>query len=133
MEAQVRTLSVAVILALGALALPAAAQESGDEAELARLLEGRTAGEPVRCINARRARDVRVVNRTAIVYRVGDVLFVNRPRSGAEHLDRRYALVNERSSSMLCSSDALLVTDQFSGIQKLVIPGDFVPYSRAGE
>lgn len=124
-------LSVAAFLGVCAIALPAAAQESNNEAELAQLLEGRTAGEPVRCINARRARDVRVVNRTAIVYRIGDILFVNRPRSGAEHLDRRYALVNERSSSLLCSSDALLVTDQFSGIQKLVIPGDFVPYGRA--
>lgn len=110
------------------LAAPALAQDPGREAELARLLAGREAGPPVRCVNQRLARTTRIVNGTAFVYRIGNILYVNRPRVGAESLDRRYSLVTRRNSSLLCAGDPVQSTDLYSGITKLVIPDDFVPY-----
>lgn len=112
------------------VATAAPAQDRGREAELERLLEGRVAGPPVQCVNQRLVRITSVINRTAFVYRIGDVLYVNRPRVGAETLDRRYALVTRRGSSLLCAGDPVQSTDLSSGITKLVIPDDFVPWRR---
>lgn len=112
------------------LAVPVGAQDRARENELARLLEGREAGPPVRCVNQRLARTTRIVNGTAFVYRIGNILYVNRPRVGAETLDRRYALVTRRNSSLLCAGDPVQSTDLYSGITKLVIPDDFIPYHR---
>jgi hypothetical protein len=108
----------------------APAQDRGREAELDRLLEGRIAGPPVRCVNQRLVRTTRVINGTAFVYRIGSVLYVNRPRLGADTLDRRYALVTQRGTSLLCAGDPVQSTDLYSGITKLVIPDDFVPWRR---
>jgi predicted pyridoxine 5'-phosphate oxidase superfamily flavin-nucleotide-binding protein len=119
-----------IATAAAALTIPAQAQDRGREDELARLLQGRVAGEPVRCVNQRLARTTRIVNGTAFVYRIGNVLYVNRPRVGAETLDRRYALVTRRNSSLLCAGDPVQSTDLYSGITKLVIPDDFIPYRR---
>lgn len=119
-----------LIIAAAAIGMTtsAPAQDRGREAELDRLLAGRVAGSPVRCVNQRLVRTTRVINGTAFVYRIGSVLYVNRPRAGADTLDRRYALVTRRGSSLLCAGDPVQSTDLYSGITKLVIPDDFVPY-----
>jgi hypothetical protein len=50
------------------------------EAKLAKLLEGRTAGAPVDCINQRLIASSQIIDKTAIVYRMpGGALYVNRP------------------------------------------------------
>ena len=76
-----------IFLALAAtamLATPAVASPRlHGEAQLAKMLEGRTPGKPVDCIDLSRVRSSQIIDRTAIVYDAGGTLYVNRPRGGA--------------------------------------------------
>lgn len=119
-----------VIIAAAAAASAVQAQAPDREAQLAQELGDRVAGEPVRCINYRQVRNTRIVNDTAILFRIGSTIFVNRPRSGAETLDDSFALVNDRSDGRLCSGDNLQLTEGM-GITRMIVAGDFVPYRRA--
>ena len=109
------------------LASPAAAQHDDGEAELARLVEARIAGEPERCLNLRRARIVRIVNRTAFVFRASGRLYVSRPLN-PDALDRRDTLVTWRLSPFTCAGDLVQMTDRYSGISRSIRMGPFVPY-----
>lgn len=122
-------------VALGLAGGMATAQSMpADEAELAELLAGwQPAGPPQRCLNFRRAGSIRIINRTAIVYRIANQLYVNRPSSGAERLDRRDALVNRRGLPVLCEGEMIELTDPFSEVVRLARAGPFVPYRRAGD
>jgi hypothetical protein len=50
-----------------------------NEAKLARMLEGRTAGEPVSCISALAATRIEVIEHVGIVYDAGSTIYVARP------------------------------------------------------
>lgn len=101
------------------------------EAELARALEGRVAGEPVNCINLHRIRSSRIINRTAIVYDAGGTLYVNRPRSGASSLTDWDVLVTRPFGSRLCSIDTVELISPGTGmLGGIVFLGDFVPYKK---
>ena len=114
--------------------LPAqAAPESKGEAKLARLLEGRVAGEPVSCIQLSRITSSQVINDTAIVYRTGSTLYVNRPRAGAGSLSDWDVLVTRTTIDQLCSIDTVQTVDSSQGfLTGVVFLGEFVPYRRAG-
>lgn len=102
------------------------------EAELAEVLvRWQPAGPPVRCLNLRRATIVRVVNRTAIVFRLGGTLYVMRPSGGAESLDRRDTLIS-RFFSYICDGQIIEFADPYSGVRRLVRAGPFEPYRRVG-
>ena len=111
---------------------PAQAGEPTDhEAELARALDGRVAGEPVDCIDLRRVRSSRIVSDTAIIYDAGSTIYVNRPDSGAESLDQWDTLVTRLHSSRLCSIDTVRLVDTSSRMTTgVVFLGEFVPYRR---
>jgi hypothetical protein len=120
---------------LAAAVLPLAASHAAPrltpEAELAKTLEGRTAGKPVNCISLNRVRGSRIIDDTAIVYDAGGTLYVNRPRSGAESLDRWDTLVTRLHSNRLCSIDVVRLYDSSSRMETgFVLLGDFVPYRR---
>lgn len=110
-------------------ALQAKPRETGEE-KLARLLEGRVAGEPASCINLTTARESRVIDKTAIVFDQGRTIWVNRPRH-AEALDSDDILVTEIHGSQLCRMDTVRLHDRsgywFSGFVGLQ---DFVPYRK---
>ena len=113
------------LLATPALAAP------DREAELARALEGRVAGEPVDCIDLHRVRGSRIITDTAILYESGSTIYVNRPRAGAESLNQWDALVTRLPTTRLCSIDAVRLVDQQSQmLTGVVMLGDFVPYRR---
>lgn len=120
-------------LTAGALLIGGAAQAkpADREAELARALDGRVAGEPVQCIDLHRIRSSRVISGTAILYDAGNVVYVNRPDNGADQLNQWSTLVTRTSSTRLCSIDTVTLLDRgsqsFSGV---VFLGDFVPYRR---
>jgi hypothetical protein len=102
------------------------------EAELQRAVRDRVAGAPVDCIDLRRVRSSRIISDTAIVYDAGSVIYVNRPRNGAEQLDRNDTMVNRLyGTGRLCSIDTVTMIDagsqSFSGV---VFLGEFVPYRR---
>jgi hypothetical protein len=120
----------ALTLLFGATAAQAAGPGDG-EARLARALQGRVAGEPVNCIDLYRVRSSRVIDDTAILYDAGSVIYVNRPRSGAEDLNRWDTLVTRTPSTRLCSVDTVHVVNLPSGaLTGIVFLGDFVPYRR---
>jgi hypothetical protein len=102
------------------------------EAELDRALRGRVAGEPVNCIDLHRVRGSRIINDTAIVYDAGSVIYVNRPRNGADQLDRRDTMVNRlHGTTRLCSIDTVTMIEPVSGtFRGVVFLGEFVPYRR---
>ena len=122
-------LIAASLVATGATA--AQARERDPEAQLARALEGRVAGEPVNCIDLHRIRSSRVIEGTAILYDAGSVIYVNRPRNGAQELNRFDTLVTRTPSTHLCSVDVVhtvdLSSDTYTGS---VFLDEFVPYRR---
>lgn len=124
-------LSLATFAALpigGATAAPRLAPE----AEIARALEGREAGEPVDCISLRQIRSTRIIDDTAILYETGSTIYLNRPRGGAQGLDRWDVLVTKTFSDRLCSIDTVNLYDSTSRITSgFVFLGDFVPYRKA--
>jgi hypothetical protein len=122
-----------ITLLAGTLLLSGVAQAKPQdrEAELARALQGRVAGEPVSCIDLHRVRSSRIITDTAILYDAGGVIYVNRPDNGAEQLNQWDTMVTRTISSRLCDVDTITMVDpgsrSFTGV---VFLGEFVPYRR---
>lgn len=127
--------TLATILAGAALALTASAagarRPSGEET-LARLLEGRVPGQPVRCINVFRSNQLRVIDRVGVVYDAGSTIYLARARD-PESLRDDDVLVTSRFGSDLCRDDQMHTVERYSGaLKSVVFLDDFVPYKRAG-
>lgn len=120
-------------LALGATAANAGNIEDKGEAKLAEMLEGRVAGEPVRCIRTFRSNSPQIIDRVALIHEEGDTIYVARP-DRPRSLDGMDILLIERfSSSQLCTSDRLRMIDRTGGFMTgLVFVKEFVPYTKAG-
>src|SRR3546814_992020 len=90
---------IATILSAAMLAAAPAAVASDKptgEEKLAKMLDGRVAGEPRDCITLSSVTSSQVVDKTAIVYRIGSTLWVNRPENGArseEHTSELQSLM----------------------------------------
>lgn len=126
---------ILLLLLTAAAAAAAASARPADrpdgEAELARALEGRIAGDPVDCISLHRVRSSRIIDGTAIVYDAGGTLYVNRPRSGARSLNDWDVMVNKPLGSRLCRVDVVQTYAPGSRmLSGLVFLGDFIPYKR---
>jgi len=129
-----RHLIPTLLAAAAVAAAPAASarEKLEPEARLAKLLEGRVAGEPQDCIPLSTARSSQVIDKTAIVYKVGSTYWVNRPKGGAESLDDDDVLVTRTVGSQLCSIDTVELRDRTSHFYTgFVSLGEFVPYRRA--
>lgn len=119
-------------LAAGALPSAAAAPRSDGKAALAKLLAGRTAGTPVDCIAVTSTTSTEIVDRQALVYRVGGRLYVNVPRSGADRLDDDTILVTRLTGSQLCRSDRIDLVDRVTRAPRgFALLDRFVPYTKA--
>ena len=140
-----RTMAPAAGIAAFALfaAQPALAEEHSDvaaaemtegEEELAKLLEGRVAGEPQRCIRSRPSDRVTIIDETAIVYGRGRTIYVQRTRN-PDRIDDRDALVSRRfNASQVCRLDMFNTVDPFNGFYTgAVFFEDFIPYTRVDE
>jgi hypothetical protein len=126
-----RRILTALALATLIAAPAAAGPKLNPEQRLAKVIDGRLAGDPVSCINLRRIQSSQIIDRTAIVYEAGNTLYVNRPRAGAESLDSWDVLVVRPFNSQLCSIDAVDLYDRGSRMQNgFVLLGDFVPYRK---
>lgn len=128
---------LALILAGGALALTgttalAETRAEKNEASLAKMLEGRTAGEPVKCISALSSNRIRVIDHVGIVYDAGHTIYVART-TNPNQLDHWEIPVIERFGSQLCTTDIMRTVDRSSGhITGALFLEDFVPYTRRG-
>lgn len=129
--------TLTTILAGAALALagPTAASAGNaeeNEAKLARMLEGRTAGEPVDCISALRSNRIEVIEHVGIVYDAGSTIYVARP-TDPRQLGRNDVVVIDRHGGQLCTSDVIRTVDRYQGFTTgAVFLEEFVPYSKAG-
>ncbi len=121
------------LIAASLLAAPTvfAREKLTGEQQLAKILDGRVAGKPVTCIPLNQAQSTQIIDKTAIVYRVGSTYYVNRP-TNADRLDSDNILVTKLYSSQLCRLDTVQLRDRttpsmwngFVGLQ------DFVPYTK---
>jgi len=119
-------IAASLLIAGAAQAAPA-----DNEAELDRALAGRVAGEPVQCLDLHRVTSSQVINDTAILYRVGSTIYVNRPEAGADSLNRNDTMVTRLSTTRLCNIDTVTMVEPTSGtFTGIVFLGDFVPYRR---
>lgn len=117
-------------------AMPAAhagTKEEGEE-KLAKMLEGREAGEPQRCIPQRGSDRMRVIDKTAIVYGSGNTIYVQRT-SDPDRIDDGDVLVVRRfGSSQLCRLDNVTTVDRYNGFfSGFHIFEEFVPYTRVDQ
>lgn len=147
-----RPLIAGIAAALAAaLAVPAIAQDTGQgdvetkaeaeaapmtkgEKRLAKLLEGRVAGEPVRCIRTFPNMPMETIDKTAYVYGRGNTIYVQRTRN-PEDIDGSDALVTRRfNASELCRLDVMTTIDRNVGFfTGAVFFEDFIPYTRVKE
>jgi hypothetical protein len=127
----------ALALATGAALLAGTAVEakprlSGEE-QLAKMLEGRVAGQPVDCISLFDSRDQQVIDKTAIVYKGGSTIYVNRP-TNARDLDRDDVLVSNIHGSQVCKLDVVRLHDRSGGwFNGFVGLEQFVPYRKVAQ
>ena len=129
--------TLSLILAGTALALTGStavlarsAEES--EAKLARMLEGRTAGEPVTCISALNSNRIEVIEHVGIVYDAGATIYVARP-SNPDSLGRNDIVVIDRHGGQLCNTDVIRTVDRYQGFTTgAVFLDNFVPYTKDG-
>lgn len=131
-----KKLMIAATLAVGASLFAAPAAFAGPkltgEERLAKILDGREAGKPVSCITMSQTQNATVIDKTAIVYRVGRTIYVNRPNN-ADQLDSDDIMVTKTFSSQLCNLDTVQLYSRggpsmWTGFVGL---SDFVPYTRA--
>jgi len=101
------------------------------EMRLAKLLEGRVAGEPVPCIRVLRNHRMQTIDGTAYVYGSGKTIYVQRTRN-PDQIDDNDALVSIRfSATEMCRLDQMTTVDRQLGILTgVVFFEDFVPYTR---
>lgn len=132
MRRMLNGLAAIIILAAGSAAVAAPKVVETPEQTLARMLEGRTAGPPVDCINPRNTDTVEIIDKTAIIYRMtSGRIYVNRPAAGATALRRDQTLVTRTIGAQLCNRDSVNLIDpgsQFSA--GFVSLGPFTPYSK---
>ena len=102
------------------------------EKKLAKMLDGRVAGEPERCIRTIGSRSITRIDDTALVYRDGDTIWVNYTRSPSAIDDSDYMVIDRFSATSLCRTDRITTYSRagnfFSGV---IFLDDFVPYRAA--
>jgi hypothetical protein len=121
-------------LAFTATAATASTTSERGEARLARMLEGRTAGKPVSCIDTMgSSTKMQVIDEVALVYDAGKTIYVARP-TDPHMLGRNDAIVMDRfSPSRLCVQESMRTIDRVDGYTTGVLfLKNFVPYTKNG-
>ncbi len=104
-----------------------------DQSKFEKAIEGRTAGEPLKCIGRTQQNNLRVIGDKYLVYgssRNAKTIYVNEPYGGCQDADR-HTLVTRRFTSNLCSGEIAEVVDSTTGTFRGSCSfGDFVPYTK---
>ena len=106
-----------------------------EQAELARLTEGKVAGPPTSCLQHYNSNDMITVNESTVAFRQGrGRVWLNNMQGGCPNLRPPYALVTRQfGSAQLCRGDIAQVIDTSTGITVgSCVFGDFVPYAKPG-
>lgn len=105
--------------------------ETKGERRLSKLLQGRVAGEPLRCIRSDPRQRMQTIDKTAYVYGSGNTIYVQRTRSPDQIDDNDALVINRFNASTLCRVDLATTIDPVTGIfTGAVFFDDFVPYTR---
>lgn len=124
-------LAALALVAVAATTPASAARESGEE-QLAKLIEGRTAGQPTSCVNMRLNDNLTIIDKTALVYKQGNRVWVNRTASPESLDDDDILVIRKFGTSNLCRTDTITTLDRSSRMfNGVVFLEDFVPYERA--
>ncbi|MEM6496841.1 MAG: hypothetical protein AAF709_08950 [Pseudomonadota bacterium] len=133
--------SVSIAASLAAQTAESPAEEQSETAEetemtkgekrLAKLLEGRVAGDPQRCIRTFPVPPITVIDETAIIYGRGNTIYVQRT-ARPEAIDRSDVIsVRQFRAGRLCKLDMVQTSERISGIVTgNVMLEEFVPYTR---
>jgi hypothetical protein len=127
-----RLLIIAAVSALALAGTATAAPRAKGEAQLAKLLQGRVAGQPVNCIRTWPNNGMKTIDKTAYVFGHGDVIYINRTTDPAS-IDEDDALVVRKMgiSRELCRTDIVTTFDTGSRFTTgNVFFTEFVPYRR---
>ncbi|MFA6220074.1 MAG: hypothetical protein WC692_09900 [Erythrobacter sp.] len=129
---------IAAAAALILLCAPASADEPAQEAmtkgeaRLAKLLDGRVAGEPERCIRTFGTGNLTQIDGTALVYKQGRTVWVNRTRTPDAIDDNEIMVIRRFDGTNLCRTDHITLVDRLSGMfSGILLLEDFVPYRKA--
>lgn len=131
MRKHLGTLAI-VVAAAGLVAMPLEAARPSGEERLAKLIDGRVAGEPRRCLPTLGSRPLTIIDKTAIVYKDGKRVWVNRT-AFPQDIDEDDILVIRRfGTANLCRTDMITLADRSTGMfSGAIFLGDFVPYEKA--
>jgi hypothetical protein len=121
--------------AFGMLSSPVLADENAQmtrgEEKLAKLLDGRVAGEPQSCIRTLGSRNLSQIDGTALTYRDGDTVWVNYTRNPDSIDDRDIMVIDRFSGSSLCRTDQVKLVDRVNGfLSGILLLDEFVPYKK---
>ncbi|OJU65882.1 MAG: hypothetical protein BGO05_26290 [Rhizobiales bacterium 63-7] len=121
----------ALLLSGGAVGAKQTRAEKG-EARLTKMLEGRTAGEPVSCISTMgSSSNLQVIDNTAVVYDGGKTIWVARPTDPRQLGTWDTLVIKRTTGSQLCTNDILYTVDQGTGFRTgSVFLEKFVPYTK---
>ncbi len=126
-----------LLSAFSALALASAAdakpRELG-EAQLAKLLNGRVAGQPTDCIRTYPSGGMKTIDGTALVFGRGDTIYVNRTQDPQSINDSHALLIRKHGpGTSLCRTDIVTTFDPVAQFYTgNVFLTEFVPYRRIG-
>lgn len=122
----------AALLATGCMTDRTATAAPEPSPKVLEALAGRTAGKPTSCINLRDIQSTRIVDETAIIYKMtGQRWYVNMPAGGCPGLRPNRALVSRTPSTSLCSGDIVRIIDPPSPMEFGACGlGRFTPYTR---
>jgi hypothetical protein len=104
---------------------------STSEADLARELAGRTAGEPRDCVSTAQGSNLVARGRQTLVYERGDTIWVNRLKAECPGLEELSQLIVEVHGSQYCRGDRFRTRQPGMNIRGPICVLDrFTPYRR---
>ena len=104
------------------------------EERLAKMLEGRVAGEPQTCIHDFQSRGTTIIDRTALVFKVGDTLWVNRTRNPDAIDDDDRLVIRKFNATRTCRYEPVTTQQRQTGFYTgNLFLTDFVPYRRVDD
>ena len=132
MRKHLATLAI-VAAAAGLVAAPLEAARLSGEERLAKLLDGRSAGAPKSCITTHASHSLIILDKTAIVYKQGKRVWVNRTAHPQDIDEDDILIIRKFGGSGLCRTDSITLADRSTGMfTGVIFLTDFVPYDKAG-
>ena len=100
--------------------------------KLAKALAGRTAGQPVNCINERSK--MQILDDGTILFRDRGIVYVQQPRGGCYGLTSGMSLIRPAyGTTRICSGDINNIVDVRTGFGTgACVYSEFVPYRKVG-